>query len=103
MFIGKEANMKITLKLYTNRFPHEGKTLISASVMAWKDGIEIVGCMGTHAYASETSTVDCGMELWGMRAGVRDMLENLGFEVEVDDDLQSLTSINEALEREVLA
>lgn len=101
MFFGKEATMKISL--YANKFMSDDVPHVGAMVMVNRSASDILGCFSSMTYATPHNCFSCAMQLVMMAGSLRNMLEAMGHQVEVEDVLKSIEALNIQLRNEVEA
>ncbi len=88
------------LFLYTRVFEHEGVKRLSCSIGVRRGEIECLAVMALPTYPVEAEAFDAAMGLLSIMVSTRQLLENLGHEVEIEDVLGSTLTIADAIREE---
>lgn len=88
------------LRLFTNVFMFEGKKHMSVSVSVLDD-IHCHGVLPIGFYVTEGREYEAAMAVVSLAASTMLMLESMGHEVEIEDELKTITDTVDVLRAEM--
>lgn len=88
------------LFVYTNTFFHEGEKLMSAGIGVSSGKIDCKGIIGLPFYLHADRMFEGALGLMQLAGSTEALLENLGYEVEIEDVLGDSMTLDQYLTEE---